>query len=152
MVMIPPKPRTIWRDVRSFFGRRERHNWIFIAPSIAVPFGILWVFTTEVGANLLPEDPPITYAYVWEEGRSDDQIIERQRGLALAENERRALIRERFRQLAEASGIEIDEEAAAEADRITEDNRRRLSRDDDADEAGESRAENGASEADTATN
>lgn len=128
MVMIPPKPRTIWRDVKGFFGRRERHNWIAILPAIAVPFGILWVFTSEVGANLLPEDPPITYAYVWEEGRTDEQIIERQRILALAENERRALSRERFRELARASNIEIDEEAAAEADRITEENRRRLSR------------------------
>lgn len=148
--MIPPKPRTIWKDLKSFFGRRERHNWLAILPAIAVPVGILWVFTSEVGANLLPEDPPITYAYVWEEGRTDEQIIERQRQMALAENERRAYARQQFRDFARASGIEIDEEAAAEADRITEENRRRLSR-----PVGEGAAEAGAeavTEADAAAN
>ncbi|WP_442613360.1 hypothetical protein [Parasphingopyxis sp.] len=128
MVMLPPKPRVIVKDVASFFARRERHNWAALIFSIAIPTVVIGTFAIDSETDILPTEPVITYVEVWGSDRTDEEIIERQRVLALRENERRALSRQRFQQLAEGSGVEYDREAAAEADRITEENRRNLLR------------------------
>lgn len=126
--MIPPKPRVIWRDILSFFTRRERHSWIALLASAAIPALIFWVFVIDGQTNLMPTQPIITYVEVWSADRTDEEIIERQRILALADNERRAARRAGMQELAERLGVDYDREAAAEADRITEDNRQTLAR------------------------
>ena len=128
MVMLPPKPRVIAKDVASFFARRERHNWIALIFAIAIPIVLIGTFAMSSEADVAPTEPTIIYAEVWGSNRTDEEIIERQRVLALEENERRAISRERFRRLADESGVDYDREAAAEADRITEENRRNLMR------------------------
>lgn len=132
MVMIPPKPRVIWTDALSFFTRRERHSWIALVAAILIPGFIIGTFAWETETSIGPTDPVITYVQVWGSDRTDEQIIERQRVLALAENERRALRRHNMQRLAEQSGVDYDREAAAEADRITRENRENLSRPGDA--------------------
>jgi hypothetical protein len=128
MVMIPPKPRVIVQDTVSFFTRRERHSWVALVMAIAIPTVVIGVFAADSASGIEPTEPTITYVESWSADRTDEEIIERQRVLALAENERRALSRQRFQELADASGVDYDREAAAEADRITEENRRTLAR------------------------
>lgn len=136
--MIPPKPRVIMRDTVSFFARRERHSWIALIMAITIPAVVITIFAIDTATGIEPTEPTITYVESWSADRTDEEIIERQRVLALAENERRALSRQRFQELANASGVDYDREAAAEADRITEENRQRLGRpgDDDTLEPG----------------
>jgi hypothetical protein len=128
MVMIPPKPRVIVSDIASFFTRRERHSWIALFFAILIPTVVIGVFAIDSETDILPTQPTITYVESWPADRTDEEIIERQRVIALAENERRAIARARFQELAAASGIDYDREAAAEADRITEENRQTLAR------------------------
>ncbi|WP_299321706.1 hypothetical protein [Parasphingopyxis sp.] len=128
MVMLPPKPRIIARDVASFFRRRERHNWIALFFAVAIPVVLIGTFAMSSETDAEPTGPTVIYAEVWGSNRTDEEIIERQRVLALEENERRAISRQRFQELAEGSGVDYDREAAAEADRITEENRRNLLR------------------------
>lgn len=143
MVMIPPKPKVIARDVRSFFARRERHNWIALILAMAIPAGILWLFVIDGRTNILSDEPVVIYAESWSLDRSDEQIRERQRELMLEADEQRALTRERFQQLADGFGIEYDREAAAEAERISEANQE-LAEELEAEDAAE--AEAGAAE------
>ncbi len=124
MVMIPPKPGTIWKDFKSFLGRGERHNWIALMLAMAIPAGIIYVFILDGRTNIFDDTPVVIYAESWSVTRSDEDIQARQRELLMAENERRAILRERFQSLADGLGVEYDEEAAAEAQRITEENRR----------------------------
>lgn len=126
--MLPPKPRVIVKDIASFFARRERHNWIALFFAILIPGVVIGTFAMDSETDILPTEPIVTYVEVWGSDRSDDEIIERQRVLALEENERRAISRQRFQELAEGSGVEYDREAAAEADRIADENRRSLLR------------------------
>lgn len=128
MVMMPPKPRTIWNDIRSFVFRRERHSWFALVMAIAIPCFIIYLFVLDGRTNIMPTDPVIIYAESWPMDRSDEEIIERQRELALDANERIALRRQRFQEMADRLGIDYDREAAAEQERITEENRERLSR------------------------
>lgn len=125
---MPPKPRVIVKDIASFFARRERHNWIALLFAILIPTVVIGTFAMDSETDILPTEPVITYVEVWGSDRTEEEIIERQRVLALEENERRALSRQRFQQLAEGSGVEYDRDAAAEADRIFEENRRSLLR------------------------
>lgn len=121
---MPPKPRTIWTDVKSFLFRRERHNWFALFMAGAIPAFIIWLFVLDGRTNILPDEPVVIYAESWPLDRSDEDIRARQREFALAENERRALRREQFQRLADELGIDYDRGAAQEADRITEENRR----------------------------
>jgi|GEM_PF-3569970 len=131
--MIPPKPSVIVRDTVSFFTRRERHSWVALIMAITIPAVVIGVFAMDTETGIEPTMPMVIYVESWPADRTDEEIIERQRVLALAENERRALSRQRFQELAEASGVDYDREAAAEQDRITEENRRTLARPQDAD-------------------
>ncbi len=126
MVMLPPKPRVIKNDVISFFARRERHNWIALVFAMAMPCLFIWLFVLDLDTNILPDEPVVIYAENWSRDRTDEDIIERQRELALSANERNALRRERFQAIAEEMGIDYDRDAAAEAERITDENRERL--------------------------
>lgn len=130
--MIPPKPRVIVQDTLSFFTRRERHSWVALIMAIAIPTVVITVFAIDSEQGIEPTLPTVIYVESWPADRTDEEIIERQRVRALAENERRALSRQRFQELADASGVDYDREAAAEADRITEENRRTLARPQDA--------------------
>lgn len=123
MVMIPPKPKVIAGDVKSFFARRERHNWIALLLAIAIPVGIVYLFVLDGRTNILSDEPVVIYAESWSLDRSDAEIRARQRELMLEADEQRALARERFQQLADGFGIDYDREAAAEADRISDENR-----------------------------
>jgi len=116
----------IAKDVASFFARRERYNWIAMIFAIAIPTIVIGTIAVGSETDILPTEPIITYIEIWDSDRTDEEISERQRVIALQENERRALSRQRFQQLAEESGVEYDREAAAEADRITEENRQNL--------------------------
>lgn len=124
---LPPKPRVLIEDLRSFARRRDRHNWVALGLAVAIPCFIVWLFVLDARTGILPEGPVITYVESWPLDRSDEEIIARQRELALAANERRAARREQFQRLADELGIDYDREAAAEADRITEENRETLS-------------------------
>ena len=121
---LPPKPRLIWADIRSFFERRERHSLVALVPAIAIPCFIVWLFVLDGRTNIMPTDPVVIYAESWSLDRTDEEIIDRQAELALAADERRALTRERMQRLADQLGVDYDRRAAAEADRITEENRR----------------------------
>lgn len=123
MVMVPPKPKVIASDVKSFFARRERHNWVALLLAVAIPCGIIYLFVLDGRTNILSDQPVVIYAESWSLDRSDDEIRARQRELMLEADEQRALTRERFQQLADGFGIDYDREAAAEADRISEENR-----------------------------
>lgn len=123
MVMIPPKPRVIARDVRSFFARRERHNWAALLLAVAIPCGIIYLFVLDGNTNIFDDTPVVIYAESWPLDRSETEIRARQRELMLEADQQRALTRERFQQLADGFGIEYDREAAAEAERISEENR-----------------------------
>lgn len=94
--------------------------------AIAIPTIVIGTIAVGSETDILPTEPIITYIEIWDSDRTDEEISERQRVMALQENERRALSRQRFQQLAEESGVEYDREAAAEADRITEENRQNL--------------------------
>ncbi|QLC22652.1 hypothetical protein HFP51_10970 [Parasphingopyxis sp. CP4] len=126
--MLPPKPRVIVKDIASFFARRERHNWIALFFAILIPGVVIGTFAMDSETDILPTEPIVHYVEVWGSDRTDEEIVERQRVLALEENERRAISRQRFQQLAEGSGVEYDRAAAAEADRIADENRRILLR------------------------
>ncbi|WP_350140847.1 hypothetical protein [Parasphingopyxis sp.] len=128
MIRMPPKPRVLWDDIKSFFSRGERHHWIAIIPAMMVPAGIFYLFVLDAETNIVSDEPVVIYAESWPLGRTDEEIIERQREFALERNEQIALRRQRFQEAAEALGVEYDREAAAEADRITEENRRTLRR------------------------
>ena len=124
--MIPPKPRTLWRDIKKFFARRERHNLIALVFAIAIPAGIIYLLAFGSQANLFDDGPVVIYAESWPLDRSNEQIIDRQRVIALAEDERRATNRESFQRLADRMGVDYDREAAAENARISAENQRRL--------------------------
>lgn len=131
MVMLPPKPRVIWKDTLSFFTRRERHSWFALLMAGAIPALIIWVFVLDGRTNIMPTESIVTYVEIWPADRTDAEIIERQRVLALAENERRAMRREGMQDIAQRLGVDYDRDAAAEADRITEENREALARPED---------------------
>lgn len=124
----PARPSEATSDIRAFFTRRERHSWIALGAAIFMPALILYAFYLDGITNIMPDEPEITYAESWPLTRSDAEIIERQRELALAENERRALRRQQFQRLAEQLGVEYDREEAARQEAITRENRERLGR------------------------
>jgi hypothetical protein len=127
--MIPPKPDVIASDMKSFFGRRERHSWIALVMAIAMPSLIIWMFILDGRTNIMPDEPVIIYAESWPADRTDEEIIERQRAFEFEANEARAIRREQFQRLADQFGVEYDREAAAEADQITQENRETLAAD-----------------------
>lgn len=121
--MIPPKPKVIAGDVKSFFARRERHSWVALLLAIAMPVGIIYLFVLDGKTNLFDDEPVVIYAESWPLDRSEADIQQRQSELALEADAQRAAGRESFQRLADGFGIEYDREAAAEAERISQANR-----------------------------
>lgn len=122
--MIPPKPRVIWRDMLAFFTGRGRHNIFALLAALAMPAFFVWLFVLDGRTNILPTEPVIIYAESWPADRSDEEIIERQRELAVAADARRTERRQSFQRLADELGVDYDRDAAAESDRISRENQR----------------------------
>ena len=122
--MIPPKPRVIWRDMLAFFSGRGRHNIFALIAAMAMPAFFVWLFVVDGRTNILPSEPVVIYAEIWRADRSDEEIIERQRELAIAADARRTARRRSFQRLADELGVDYDRGAAAESDRISRANQR----------------------------
>ncbi len=114
-------------DFLSEFRRPNPYRWPILGVSMAISFGLIYLFTHETVTGP-PIRPNVTYITSFEPGRSDEQIIasnvenqrkkdERAARIAAAEERKKEL----YRALARASGMDPDEiERKAAAERAAE--------------------------------
>ncbi len=88
----PASPRALIADIRAFAAQRPKHQWIALFLALAMPLGILVVFTIDARTNINPGEQVI-FAESWTANRTDDETeaaqVERQRERERAEAERR---------------------------------------------------------------
>ena len=100
----PSSPRVVWHDLRTFLGRRERHQWLFAFLSILMP--ALIVLGLYLDSRTDPRPAQIIYVQSWPENRSDAEIIALQK---IDQKKREAQFAERrrqYRRLADQLGID----------------------------------------------
>lgn len=130
------RPSSFWRDVSprgavadfaTVFRQAGRHRWRIAAVSAACTFAVFSVMwhEEEVGPPLRPK---VTYIKSWKANRSDAEIEasnleneKRKEILAAAEAKRAEEVRDLYKALGRASGMDVDAiERKAEAERAEE--------------------------------
>ena len=72
------QPTGAWADLRYFFGRRQPHQWGFMALSVTVTLVTIWAFWHDSQFKK-PYHRDIIYVQQWRLDRTDAQIIAQQR-------------------------------------------------------------------------
>jgi hypothetical protein len=104
---LPPVhgPRTVYRDLKAFMGRRSREKNIAALLSIGLTGAIVLIFMLDLETNIEPP-PTITYVDSWSLDRTDAEIMVAQRKY-MAEREAKSKARQQeFQEIANTLGIE----------------------------------------------
>lgn len=134
MVLIRPtsywrqiSPRGAIADFRTVFQQAGKNRWRFAVlatiPTVAI-FSVMW----QEEAYVLPRPPEVTYITVWDPHRTEAEIVasnianqRRKERLAAEQAKRDAEVREVYKAVGRATGIDVDAiEKKAEADRAAE--------------------------------
>lgn len=120
-------PRGAFNDFREVWRQAGNNRWRFAMVSAACTIAVFSVMFQE-GAVGPPRRPTIDYITVWDPHRTDAQIMatnianqKRKERLAAAQAARDAEVREMYKTIGRASGMDVDAiEAKAQAERAAE--------------------------------
>jgi hypothetical protein len=116
------------KDFWQEFTRPQPYRWPVLGVSALITGTLFYPFTQET-VYLPPEAPIVTYITTFAEGRTDEEIRasnianqERKDRLAVEQAEREERVRELYRSLGRASGMDVDaiEEKLAEEKALEE--------------------------------
>jgi hypothetical protein len=127
---------SMWRDVSptgaitdliTVFKQAGPNRWRFAFLALLPPIGIFWTFAQE-GGRAMPDKPEITYITVFRPDRTEAEIarsnVEHQKikdQLAAEQAKREEEVREMYKTLGRATGIDVDAiEAKAKAEQAAE--------------------------------
>ena len=108
-------PRGAIGDFVELWRAPQPYRWQILGLAVALTFTLMMLFIPD-SQRAEPARPEVTYITTWQDGRSDEEIIEsnlanqrrKDEAEALAA-ERAAQRREAFRTLGRASGFDVDE-------------------------------------------
>ena len=99
----PTSPVRAWRDLRSFFATRQRHQFVFAAISIALPCLLIAGFVHDSRPPV--EKPEMYFIPSWPASRTDAEIIAQQKIDQAAREKAQAERRAQFQRLAKQVGM-----------------------------------------------
>lgn len=100
----PSSPAAVWRDLRSFFATRQRHQLVFGALALAIPALIIAGFYHD--SKFGPPPQQMYFVESWPADRSDAEIVARQKIDAAAKRKAMAERRAAYQRLAKSMNIE----------------------------------------------
>lgn len=120
-------PRGAIADFRSVYEQAGTNRWRFAAAAAAMTIAVFSVMWQE-GAVGLPRPPEVTYITSWPADRTDAEIVasnkanqRRKEQLAAEQAARDAEVREMYKALGRASGMDVEAiERRAEAERAAQ--------------------------------
>lgn len=105
-----PAIKDFWQE----FRRPTEHRWPILAVSVLVPVGLLFILAQQ-RAYIEPVPPEVTYISTFAEGRTDAEIIAsnianqiRQDELAAEQERINEEVRNVYRELGRATGVDVD--------------------------------------------
>lgn len=99
----PSTPRAAWRDLRSFFATRQKHQYVVAALSVAIPVLVILGFIHD--SNIAPPPPQMWYLPSWPATRTDAEIVAQQKIDQREKDKAAAEKRAEFQRLAKELGI-----------------------------------------------
>jgi hypothetical protein len=122
---------TIFRDVSfvgagadliTFLRTPRQHRWLLVILACAPPAFIVLLFNLDVLEVTRPGEPEVTYIESWPADRSIKEIVASNLARQKIEDEQEAKIREAYKALGRASGMDVDrierEAEAARAEKV----------------------------------
>jgi hypothetical protein len=107
-------------DLITFLRTPRQHRWLLVILACAPPAFIVMLFNLDVLEVTRPGEPEVTYIESWPADRSIKDIVASNLARQKIEDEQEAKIREAYKALGRASGMDVDriereaEEARAE--------------------------------------
>lgn len=108
---------TIFRDVSfvgagadliTFLRTPRQHRWLLVILACAPPAFIVMLFNLDVLEVTRPGEPEVTYIESWPADRSIKDIVASNLARQKIEDEQEAKIREAYKALGRASGMDVD--------------------------------------------
>ena len=105
-------------DLITFLRTPRQHRWLLVILACAPPAFIVMLFNLDVLEVTRPGEPEVTYIESWPADRSIKEIVASNLERQKIEDEQEAKIREAYKALGRASGMDVDRiEREAEAAR-----------------------------------
>ena len=105
-------------DLITFLRTPRQHRWLLVILACAPPAFIVLLFNLDVLEVTRPGEPEVTYIESWPADRSIKDIVASNLARQKIEDEQDAKIREAYKALGRASGMDVDRiEREAEAAR-----------------------------------
>ena len=105
-------------DLITFLRTPRQHRWLLVMLACAPPAFIVMLFNLDVLEVTRPGEPEVTYIESWPADRSIKDIVASNLERQKIEDEQEAKIREAYKALGRASGMDVDRiEREAEAAR-----------------------------------
>ena len=105
-------------DLITFLRTPRQHRWLLVILACAPPAFIVMLFNLDVLEVTRPGEPEVTYIESWPADRSIKDIVASNLERQKIEDEQEAKIREAYKALGRASGMDVDRiEREAEAAR-----------------------------------
>ena len=105
-------------DLITFLRTPRQHRWLLVILACAPPAFIVMLFNLDVLEVTQPGEPEVIYIESWPADRSIKEIVASNLARQKIEDEQEAKIREAYKALGRASGMDVDRiEREAEAAR-----------------------------------
>ena len=95
-------------DLITFLRTPRQHRWLLVILACAPPAFIVMLFNLDVLEVTRPGEPEVTYIESWPADRSIKEIVASNLERQKIEDEQEAKIREAYKALGRASGMDVD--------------------------------------------
>jgi hypothetical protein len=95
-------------DLITFLRTPRQHRWLLVILACAPPAFIVMLFNLDVLEVTRPGEPEVTYIESWPADRSIKDIVASNLARQKIEDEQEAKIREAYKALGRASGMDVD--------------------------------------------
>ena len=95
-------------DLITFLRTPRQHRWLLVILACAPPAFIVLLFNLDVLEVTRPGPPEVTYIESWPADRSIKEIVASNLARQKIEDEQEAKIREAYKALGRASGMDVD--------------------------------------------
>ncbi len=95
-------------DLITFLRTPRQHRWLLVVLACAPPAFIVMLFNLDVLEVTRPGEPEVTYIESWPADRSIKDIVASNLERQKIEDEQEAKIREAYKALGRASGMDVD--------------------------------------------
>lgn len=95
-------------DLITFLRTPRQHRWLLVMLACAPPAFIVMLFNLDVLEVTRPGEPEVTYIESWPADRSIKEIVASNLARQKIEDEQEAKIREAYKALGRASGMDVD--------------------------------------------